>query len=437
MNLALHTRPATLRALLAIAILLAPSVHVLGAGAQAPADFNADDARADAVSGALDLRTELGYQARAFAARGVSTRDRWQQGLRLAVLVDGASADARWQWHADLRARVDDMDDRRSGADVREAYVRWVGDDAEVALGARRVFWGVTEFAHLVDVLNQVDLVENIDEEERLGQPMLQVELPRGAWNLQAYVLPLLRERTFPGRDGRQHGGVTPHDDAVHAPSLRGQPLSFAARAEWHGDGLDVGLAHFSGAGREPSFALSGIGRPRPVYEHVEQTSLDVSWLTGDIAWKLEAYRRSGQGAPHVAAAAGLERTWVGLFGRGDLGLVLEYLHDERDKRAPPGRFEHDVAVGLRYAANDSADTTLLLGLVQDVHSDERTLSLEATSRLAPGLALAVEARVFGGNVGGNAHGDGSSLNALIDPDNKTGFLDRDDYVQLELTTYF
>ena len=374
---------------------------------------------------------ELGYQARAFMDDGVSTDDRWQQGLRLRLQADGGSADGQWQWHADLRARVDDMDARRSGADVREAYVRWIGDDAEVLLGARRVFWGVTEFAHLVDVLNQVDLVEDLDEEDRLGQPMLQLELPRGAWSLQAFVLPVLRERTFPGPDGRQHGGAPPRVGARHAPSLREAPPSLAARVEWHGDGLDIGLAHFSGAGREPSFAPTPGGRPQPVYEHVEQTSLDASWLRGDLALKLEAYRRSGQGAPHIAAAAGLERTWVGLLGRGDLGLVLEYLYDERDARAPPGRHEHDVALGLRYAANDRADTAVLLGVIHDVHADEHTLSLEASSRLAEGLSLAVEARVFGGHV------RRSTLNALGDPDNKTGFLDRDDYVQLELTTYF
>jgi hypothetical protein len=407
--LARDLRRQALGACLLLAAALAPMAH-------------AEDAR---------LALELGYQARAFTDRGVTTDDRWQQGVRLRLQADGASADGQWQWRADLRARADDLDDRRSGADVREAYVRWIGEDVELLAGARRVFWGVTEFVHLVDVLNQVDLVENLDEEDRLGQPMLQVELPRGAWNLQAFVLPVLRERTFPGRNGRQHGGAPPRAAARHAPSLRDEPLSFAARVEWHGDGLDIGVAHFSGAGREPAFAPMADGRPRPVYEHIEQTSLDASWLAGDLALKLEAYRRSGQGRAHVAAAAGLERTWVGLLGRGDVGLVLEYLHDGRDGRAPPGRYEHDIALGLRYAANDSADTQVLLGVIHDVRADEHTLSLEASGRLPGGLSLALEARAFGGHV------RGSSLNALIDPDNKTGFLDPDDYVQLELTTYF
>ena len=385
---------------------------------------------------AAPLEVEVGYQVRAFGERGATTHDRLQQNLRLRVQGDGGSEDGRWQWHVDAHGRVDDMDDRRAGADLSEAYVRWVGDGAEVTVGARRVFWGVTEFAHLVDVLNQSDVVENLDEEDRLGQPMLQLELPHDAWNLQFYVLPRIRARTFGGPDGRQHGGAPPRGDVEYAPSLHGEDLSVAARIEWHGDGLDLGIAHFSGAGREPSFLPMPDGRPRPRYEHIEQTSLDASWLTGDWLWKLEGYRRAGQGDTYVAASAGFERTWVGFVGRADLGWVVEYLHDQRGHEAALGHYEHDVAVGLRLAANDEADTSVLLGWIQDVHEDEHSLSLEATSRLAERLSLQVEARVFGGHVRGVTR-NGATLNALFDPDNKTGFLDQDDYVQLELTTYF
>ena len=41
-------------------------------------------------------------------------------------------------------------------------------------VGVGKVFWGVTESQHLVDIINQTDLVENIDTEDKLGQPMLE-----------------------------------------------------------------------------------------------------------------------------------------------------------------------------------------------------------------------------------------------------------------------
>ena len=41
--------------------------------------------------------------------------------------------------------------------------------DWSLSIGLGKVFWGVTEFNHLVDVINQTDLVEGIDGEAKLG----------------------------------------------------------------------------------------------------------------------------------------------------------------------------------------------------------------------------------------------------------------------------
>ena len=59
---------------------------------------------------------------------------------------------------------------------------------------------GVTESRHLVDVLNQVDGVEDIDEEDRLGQPMINISTQRDWGSVDLFVLPGFRERTFAGQ---------------------------------------------------------------------------------------------------------------------------------------------------------------------------------------------------------------------------------------------
>ena len=62
-------------------------------------------------------------------------------------------------------ARGDLQDSQRSHADLRETF--W-GIDSEIwdlTVGVGKVFWGVTESRHLVDVINQTDLVEDIDQE--------------------------------------------------------------------------------------------------------------------------------------------------------------------------------------------------------------------------------------------------------------------------------
>ena len=68
-------------------------------------------------------------------------------------------------------ARADSGDSRRSHGDLREAKYRYVNGDFELTLGVDKVFWGVAEFVHLVDIINQTDFVESVDGEEKLGQP--------------------------------------------------------------------------------------------------------------------------------------------------------------------------------------------------------------------------------------------------------------------------
>ena len=69
--------------------------------------------------------------------------------------------------------RVDSSDSERTHVDIRELNFLMVGNPWELRVGIGKVFWGVTEFVHLVDIINQTDLVENIDGEDKLGQPMV------------------------------------------------------------------------------------------------------------------------------------------------------------------------------------------------------------------------------------------------------------------------
>ncbi len=84
-------------------------------------------------------------------------------------------------WNNGLRAvtfkpfaRLDSTDPERSHVDIREAHYLHVLGDWEWRVGVAKVFWGVTESQHLVDIINQTDLVENLDTEDKLGQPMIE-----------------------------------------------------------------------------------------------------------------------------------------------------------------------------------------------------------------------------------------------------------------------
>lgn len=63
--------------------------------------------------------------------------------------------------------RWDLEDSERTHVDLRELYWRRSFASADLYIGLRKLFWGVTESVHLVDVVNQTDLVENTDTFER------------------------------------------------------------------------------------------------------------------------------------------------------------------------------------------------------------------------------------------------------------------------------
>jgi hypothetical protein len=303
--------------------------------------------------------------------------------------------------------RLDSADAERTHFDVRELTYLWLHDDFELRLGVRKTFWGVTEVLHLVDIINQTDLVENTDGEQKLGQPMANLSIARDWGTVDLFVLPYFRERTFPGQKGRlRFGLVVDTDQAQYESAAEEWHTDWAARYSHTFGDWDVGVHYFIGTSRDPSFipGTDGVGNPviLPVYQQIQQTGLDVSYVVGNWLWKLEALFRKGQGDrqglvsdDYVAATGGFEYTFNGIFEtRMDLGVVAEYLYDERrDFALTP--FENDVAGALRLAVNDAASTEFLFGWVQDIDTNARFLFLEASRRIADQWTLELEIRAF------------------------------------------
>lgn len=323
--------------------------------------------------------------------------------------------------------RWDSTDKERTHFDVRDLSFIWLQKDWELRFGVSKVFWGVTESQHLVDIINQTDLVESPDLEEKLGQPMVNLSISRDWGIFDVFVLPYFRERTFPGRGGRLRSSLPIDTDQVAYES---------GAEEWHTDfafryfnsinKLDIGLSHFVGTGREPTIllGLDGNGNPFlfPRYEQINQTGLDALYVIESWILKLEAIYRSGQGPDDFfASTVGLEYTFDGILGTGmDLGFLGEWLYDERGDNAT-SPFENDITVGVRLAVNDVESTEILAALIQDVGSEARLFFLEASTLLTEHWRVSLEFRAFL-----NQPAD----DLLID-------LRDDDFFQFELAYYF
>jgi len=323
--------------------------------------------------------------------------------------------------------RWDSADDERTHFDVRDLSFIWLQKGWELRFGVSKVFWGVVESQHLVDIINQTDLVESPDLEEKLGQPMVNLSISRDWGIFDIFVLPYFRERTFPGRGGRLRSSLPIDTDrATFESTTEEWHTDFAFRYFNSIDKLDIGLSHFVGTGREPTIllGLDGNGRPFlfPRYEQINQTGLDALYVIESWLLKLEAIYRSGQGQDDFfASTVGFEYTFDGIFGTGmDLGFLGEWLYDERGNDATTP-FENDVTVGIRLAVNDVEGTEILAALIQDVGSEARLFFLEASTLLSEHWRASLEFRAFMDQPGDDF---------LID-------LKDDDFFQFELAYYF
>jgi hypothetical protein len=298
--------------------------------------------------------------------------------------------------------RVSQYDSNRTHFDIRELTWLIASDNWELRLGIRKEFWGVTESNHLVDIINQRDMVENLDGEDKLGQPMLNFAWIQDWGTLDAFILPGFRKRTFAGEEGRLRT-QPPVDSSLAEFDKNGFERQVAYALRWsHSIGdWDLGLSHFYGTSRNPVFKVEQVANGQlvliPYYQNINQTGLDVQATIGSWLWKLEAIVRVSHTDTTFASTAGFEYTFYNIADSGlDIGLLTEYLFDSRGKYAPT-LFQDDFFAGMRFALNDVQDTQILMGVMIDRSTQAQFYNIEASRRFYDSFKLEVEARFFNG----------------------------------------
>jgi len=372
-----------------------------------------------------ELSGRVGAEVRAFAdaPQFASQKDGAQGSLLLEPELDGEFAERRLRFRLVPFLRLDGVDEERTHFDLREGYVEYVADEWELLVGAGKVFWGVTESRHLVDVVNQVDVVENVDEEDRLGQPMIRLATQRSWGRIEFYGLTGFRERTYPGTEGRLRTPLPVAGDRARYESSREQlRLDQALRWSHYLGDWDLGLSYFDGTSREARLSPNAGGTELiPQYDLIRQLALDVQYTRGAWLWKLEALGRKAHQDDFLAGVGGFEYTFYQVKGAADLGVLFEYLYDGRGTISPVTVFDDDLFAGVRLALNDTQNTTLLLGSVIDRDDGSTSGLLEAERRLGRHVTVELEVRWFS-NVD-----DGNPLQAL----------DRDSFAALTLSRHF
>lgn len=290
-----------------------------------------------------------------------------------------------------------DRDNERTHWDIRELYYQKAQGNWELSLGLKKVYWGVAESNHLVDIINQTDAVESFDGEDKLGQPMAQFTYTTDNFgSFDFFYLPYHRKRTFAGSEGRlRFGTVIDQDDVGYESSAKEWHQDFAFRWSHYFGIVDLGLSHFYGTGREPLFAFDNLGNVNAFYPIIHQTGLDLQITDNSFLWKLESIYRSANAQDFFALVAGVEYTFSNIDGNGlDIGILGEYLYDERDELALTA-LQNDVFFGSRIAFNDVKDTSILIGGIADLEQSSTIFSIEASRRFGETWFAEIEARVF------------------------------------------
>lgn len=336
--------------------------------------------------------------------------------------------DLAWEWDNGEHkvfitpfGRYDVYDDRRTHFDLREASYSYRHDGWDAVVGVHQVFWGKAESRHLVQVINQFDLVEDPDGDEYLGQPMFNINFFDEWGRLGLYAMTGFRERTFPARDARLRG-PTPIDvhHAIYQRDGEEWAPDFAVRYENSFEALDFGFSYFYGTNREPFFVPCGT-LVCPFYELMNQVGVDASYVIGDLVLKAEAIYRWGHSDPFFATVFGGEYTIRNAFdGDADIGVLVEYNFDDRNMTNPGTLFDNDLFAGVRFSLKNESDTQILLGGLLDTENGSTYTYVEASTRLGDDWRAGVEARLFNGD-------DGDPLDLV----------DHDSYIQVSAKRYF
>ncbi|MCG8467369.1 MAG: hypothetical protein MJB57_04065, partial [Gemmatimonadetes bacterium] len=189
---------------------------------------------------------------------------------------------------------------------------------------------------------------------------------------------------------------------------------------------LDLAVSGFLGLSREPRLVPTtgpdDAVRLQPTYDEIDQVSIDAQWTQGATLWKLEAMTRGGHDERIYAAVVGVEHTLFNLGpGAADLGLLAEYMIDDRSDAAPFTPFDNDVFLGARWAFNDPTDSSILGGPVIDYETGEIFAFLEAERRFGDRWVAELEVRILANtDEAGPIHG-----------------LRQDDFLTLRLSRFF
>lgn len=410
-----------------------------------------------ALAGTPESRGEVAFENRVFDDDDVAATE--DAGIGMLGRVEWRHPHAPLDEKVRVYGRLDALDDQRSILVVEEAWIQARVGSLRLRVGADIVNWTATEAFHPADVLNARNLDSDVENFEKLGEPMVMIQagLFEGT-TVQAFYMPVFMRTVFPSPASRlsfappgvdlgerrrlvDREGRFTNDDFGHQGAVRIQQTLGSADLSVHAlEQMDR---------LQPVVAVDvDDGLPVAVFQTVRQLGGTYQHaIGGGLLLKLEAsYRWFVDASPapdllfpspngpvpdlpdrdHGTVAVGLEYG-VAHDGGSESTLLAEgqaVLFTDEDSRAALNPFQRDVLVGYRFALNDEDGKELLLSTIIDQERvGEFLVNASYGQRLGETWTVRLGVRVY-----------------EADADHPTGGfaqLDRADHVRFTLVRHF
>jgi len=297
------------------------------------------------------------------------------------------SADGKHQLNFMGFARIDQHDNKRTHADIRDLYWHFNSKKWEINAGIKTVTWGKTESNHLVDIINQYDLAEGRNPEHKLGQPLIQAAYTSEWGTLELYMTTISRELHFPGEKGRLRPGFHIDYSNTEFELKNGKYIpDVALRFTKSIKSFDIAVSHFYGTGRLPFFIKCNLDAFLPRYEEINQTGAELQWLKGPFALKAEAIHQFSNRRNTQAATIGMEYNTFYKAGP-ELKWLLEYTYDKRNREQISG-INNDIFFGINLNLNDKQGANFMLSSTVDLKYGTTILHSQAETRFGESCKL-------------------------------------------------
>jgi hypothetical protein len=374
---------------LALGATFVPSLAMTALSAQTLGDSRAGPRTTVQVSGWIESELRLFPNDGLYAAQRHA-----YPALGGELRLEGTLAGGAHRWDATWFARADMQDGYRTHIEPREATWTWQPADWRLRAGVLMNFWGVAESNRLVDVVNQRDEREAPDGDAKLGQPGIAWTGPAAGGTLEVLALTYHRPRALGIGAGRFRPPATFVARPLYQSAAGRHRLDWAARWSTRTGAVDVGLSHFWGTAREPTFGDSAV--PQPRYAIMHQTGLDAQATLGSLLLKAEAIRRDADGTTIGAVTTGVELVVGNVAGGGgDVAVLAEITLDERGARTLTG-LDQDAFLAARWGSNDAAGTELMVGGTVDLRHGAHVVRLEGSRRWSGSWRVAGEVHLMG-----------------------------------------